>query len=230
MSRPVVVVMVKAPLPGFVKTRLAPPLTEEDAASLAACLAQDTVATAQRAVADVVIAYTPSAGRAILEPLLPPGLHWIEQQGTDLGERLEQIVQRASRGGFGPLIITGADSPTMPASFIETACEALAGGEADVALGPTADGGYYLVGVGVDCRGLFRGVAWSTPLAYRQTADNVSRLGLRILKLPQWYDVDTPEDLMRLRDELFADEEARTRAPATYRWLVAHDRLLPPSG
>src|SRR5215213_5624732 len=166
MSRPVVIVMVKAPLPGFAKTRLAPPLTEEDAATLAACLAQDTVATAQRAVADVVIAYTPSVGRAILEPLLPPGLHWIEQQGADLGERLEQIVQRASRGGFGPLIIMGADSPTMPASFIEAACEALAGGEADVALGPTADGGYYLVGVRADCRGLFRGVAWITPLVY----------------------------------------------------------------
>ena len=222
MSRPAVIVMVKAPLPGLAKTRLAPPLTEEDAASLAACFALDAVATARRAATDVVIAYTPSAGRALLETLLPPGLLWVEQRGADLGERLERVVRHASRSGFGPLVITGTDSPTMPASFIATACEALARGEADVTLGPTADGGYYLVGVGADCRNLFRGVAWSTPLAYRQTAGNASRLGLRLLNLPQWYDVDTPRDLSRLRDEFLAGEEARSRAPATYRWLLAH--------
>lgn len=230
MSRPVVIVMVKAPLPGFVKTRLAPPLTGEYAASLAACFAQDAVATAKRAVADVVVAYTPSAGRALLEPLLPPGLLWVEQRGAGLGGRLRGIVRHALRSGFGPVIIIGTDSPTMPASFVETANEALASGEADVTLGPTADGGYYLVGVAAECRGLFRDVAWSTPLAYRQTAQNASRLGLRLLDLPLWYDVDTPRDLLRLREELFADEGARSRAPATYRWLLSHDHLLRRTG
>ena len=227
MSRPVVIVMVKAPRPGFVKTRLVPPLAAEDAASLAASFAQDAAANALCAAKDVVVAYTPSAGRAILEPLLPPGLLWVEQQGADLGERLRAVVRHALKIGFGPVIIIGTDSPTMPASFIETAREALTNGEADVTLGPTADGGYYLVGVAaVDCRDLFRDVAWSTPHVYQQTARNASRLGLRLLSLPRWYDVDTPRDLLRLREELFEDEDARTRATATYRWLLSHDHLL----
>jgi uncharacterized protein len=227
MSRPVVIVMVKAPTPGFVKTRLVPPLTAEEASGAAACFAQDTVASVRRVVADVLVAYTPSGGRAVLEPLLPNGLHWAEQRGRDLGERLEAVVGHADGLGFKPLLVTGADSPTLPASFVETARDALAKGDADVALGPTADGGYYLVGLRAPAPGLFRGVAWSTPLAYRQTADNAARLGLRLLELPQWYDVDGPSDLVRLRDEMFADEEARARAPATYHWLLTHH--LPPS-
>lgn len=222
MSRPVVIIMVKAPRAGLVKTRLVPPLTAEDAASLAACFAQDTVANARRVVRDLVVAYTPSAGRAVLEAFLPHGLLWVEQEGEDLGGRLERVALHARRSGFDPVIIIGADSPTLPTSFIERACEALAGGEADVTLGPTVDGGYYLVALSGASRNLFHNVAWSTSLAYRQTADNAVSLGLRLLELPQWYDVDTPSDLLRLRDELFTDEEARERAPATYRWLLAH--------
>ena len=227
MSRPVVIVMVKAPTPGFVKTRLVPPLTAEEASGAARCFAQDTVANARRIVSDVLIAYTPSGGRAELEPLLPGGLHWAEQGGRDLGERLEAIVGHADGLGFKPLIITGTDSPTLPASFVETARDALTEGDADVALGPTADGGYYLVGLRAPVPELFRGVAWSTPLAYRQTADNAARLGLRLLELPQWYDVDGPADLARLREEMFTDEEARARAPATYRWLLTRHSPSP---
>ena len=228
MSRPVVIVMVKAPTPGFVKTRLVPPLTAEEASGAAACFARDTVASAGRVADDVLVAYTPSGGRALLEPLLPGQPHWAEQQGRDLGERLEAIVGHAHGLGFEPLLVTGADSPTLPASFVETARDALADGDADVALGPTADGGYYLVGLRAPAPGLFRGVAWSTPLAYRQTADNAARLGLRLLELPRWYDVDEPPDLLRLREEMLADEGARARAPATYRWLLTHQ--LPPAG
>jgi rSAM/selenodomain-associated transferase 1 len=221
--------MIKAPRPGFVKTRLTPPLTAEDASSLAACFAQDTIANAKRVMDDVIVAYTPFEGRMVLEPLLPHGLLWIEQQGESLGERLEGAVRYASRTGFDPLIITGTDSPTLPALFIASACEALKGGEADVTLGPTADGGYYLVGLRAHCRHLFHDVAWSTPLAYHQTAGNAARLGLRLLELPQWYDVDTPSDLLRLREEVFTGEEARRRAPATYTWLLSHEHLLPQS-
>jgi uncharacterized protein len=222
MSRPVVIVMVKAPTPGSVKTRLVPPLTAEEASAAALCFAQDTVVNARRVAADVLIAYMPSGGRAVLEPLLPGGLHWAEQRGRDLGERLEAIVGHADAVGFKPLIITGTDSPTLPVSFVETARDALDKGDADVALGPTADGGYYLVGLRAPAPGLFRGVAWSTPLAYRQTADNAARLGLRLLELPQWYDVDEHSDLTRLREEMLTDEEARARAPHTYRWILKH--------
>lgn len=223
MSCPVIIVMVKAPRAGQVKTRLAPPLSASEAAALAACFARDVVNTARRVVPELIVAYAPRDGRAALEALLPDGLLWLEQKGEDLGARLEASVAHAGRLGFSPLIVVGADSPTLPVSFVETARDALAADEADVVLGPTADGGYYLVGLRQPVPSLFQNIAWSTPAAYEQTAANVARLGLRQLELPVWYDVDTFSDLLSLRDEIFAGEEARERARATYHWLRAHD-------
>ena len=104
--------MVKAPQAGLVKTRLARQLSESEAARLAACFAQDVVLNAKCVVSDLIIAYAPSDSHPMLESLLPPGLLWIEQQGEDLGERLEAVVAQASALGFGPLIVIGTDSPT----------------------------------------------------------------------------------------------------------------------
>jgi hypothetical protein len=229
MSRPAVIVMAKAPRAGEAKTRLAPPLTAVEAARLAASLFADTVSLALLSGAAVVVAYAPADGRAALEEALrgsPPerrtgDILWLEQRGGSLGERLDGVVRRASAGGFGPLLLVGADSPTLPPAFLAAALRGLAGGRADVALGPAEDGGYYAVGVREPAPGLFDSVEWSTPRAYAQTAHNAARLGLRLLELPPWYDVDTPDDLARLRAELSDDEAARLRAPRTYEWLRA---------
>jgi rSAM/selenodomain-associated transferase 1 len=230
MPKPAVIVMAKAPRAGAAKTRLAPPLTPEEAARLAACLFADTVSAARGLGAVVVVAYAPTDGRASLEGALrlaltgetSGGLLWLEQRGEGLGERLEGVAGRAFAGGLGPLLFIGTDSPTLPPSFPAAALEGLAGGRADVALGPTEDGGYYAVGMREPAAGLFDSVEWSTPRAYAQTARNAVRLGLRLLELPAWYDVDTPEDLRRLRAELAADEGARRRAPSTFEWLRPH--------
>jgi uncharacterized protein len=219
MSRSVVIVMVKAPRAGFVKTRLVPELSEAEAAALAACFAQDVVRAASQVTRNLLIAYTPADGREALEAILPDDLLWFEQQGKDLGARLESAATHAHHLGFAPLIFVGADSPTLPPAFIATTIERLTAEESDIALGPTGDGGYYLIGLRHPERGLFQDIAWSTPQAYAQTARNAARLKLRLLQLPPWYDVDTPSDLLRLRAELSSDPEARRRAPATYRWL-----------
>ena len=230
MSNPAIIIMAKAPRPGEAKTRLTPPLTSEAAASLAACLFADTVAVALRVGAAVVVAYAPAEGRATLEESLfaalgevsPGRVLWIEQHGEGLGERLDGVVARATSRGFGPLLLVGADSPTLPLAFLAAALEGLARGRADVALGPTEDGGYYAVGVRRPAPGLFDSVDWSTPRAYAQTAWNTSRLNLRLLELPPWYDVDTPADLARLRAELAADKTAPGSAPSTSEWLRSH--------
>ena len=215
-----IVVVVKAPRVGLVKTRLTPPLTKEDAAALAACFARDVVNCASGLADVVIIAYAPAGGRAALETTLRRGdLLWLEQRGADLGERLDAAAAHAFARGFGPLVFLGADSPTLPPSFISQALQSLAEGQSDIVLGPTDDGGYYLVGLRRPAPGLFQNVAWSTPEAYAQTVRNAERLGLRLHELPRWYDVDTPADLLRLRAELFNDEAARQRAPATYRWI-----------
>ncbi|HEX8852139.1 MAG TPA: TIGR04282 family arsenosugar biosynthesis glycosyltransferase [Pyrinomonadaceae bacterium] len=222
--------LVKAPRAGAVKTRLVPPLTSDEAAGLAACFAQDTVAGLRRVVPQLIVAYAPPDGRDTLEALFAADdLCWFEQQGADLGARLMAAVSHAFRLGHSPVIVTGTDSPTLPASFVRQAVAALSTAQADIALGPTDDGGYYLVGLRRASRGLFQNVAWSTPLAYLHTARNAARLGLRTLELPRWYDVDTCADLLRLREELSANEEARLRAPATHRWLLAHASSLPAS-
>jgi rSAM/selenodomain-associated transferase 1 len=222
--RSLVIVMIKAPRAGMVKTRLTPPLRADDAASLAACFAQDVVNNAKRVASQMMIAYAPSDGRAFLEAFIrDDDLIWLEQEGADLGERLERAAAQGFDLGFSPLVMIGADSPTLPHDFIATAIQALAAAECDIALGPTEDGGYYLIGLRHPARGLFQNIAWSTPQAYAQTARNARHLGLRLLELPPWYDVDTFDDLQRLRAELFSDEEARKRAPATYQWLQEQD-------
>lgn len=230
MSSPAVIVMAKAPRAGEAKTRLAPPLTREAAARLAACLFADTVSTALGVGADVVVAYAPADGRSMLEETARvvldkeslSGMLWLEQRGVDLGERLDGVAVRAFEEGFAPLLFIGADSPTLPPDFLNAALEGLLNGRADVALGPTEDGGYYAAGMRAPAPGLFDSIEWSTPRAYAQTARNAARLGLRLLELPPWYDVDTPADLARLRAELDDDEDARRRAPSTYNWLRAH--------
>ncbi len=219
MSSPVVIIMIKAPGASLVKTRLTPALTADEAASLAACFAQDVTSNARHAAGALIIAYAPTGGRATLETLLGGELLWLEQQGADLGERLERVATQAFNLDFAPVVIIGADSPTLPTLFIEMAINALAAGECDIALGPTEDGGYYLIGLRHPASGLFQNIAWSTTQAYAQTARNARNLGLRLLELPTWYDIDTYADLLRLRAEITDDEEARRRAPATSEWL-----------
>jgi rSAM/selenodomain-associated transferase 1 len=230
MPNPAVIVMAKAPRAGEAKTRLAPPLTLEEAARLAASLFADTVSLALCFGADVVVAYAPADGRAALEEALRGAslegtagdIVWLEQHGGSLGERLVGVSERAAAEGFGPLLLVGADSPTLPPAFLAAALEGLTNESADVVLGATDDGGYYAVGMREPAPGLFDSIEWSTPRAYAQTAHNAARLGLRLLELPPWYDVDTPEDLARLRAELSDDEAARRRAPSTCEWLRAH--------
>jgi rSAM/selenodomain-associated transferase 1 len=232
MSDPAIIVMAKAPRAGEAKTRLAPPLTREEAARLAASLFADTVALALGLGAAVIVAYAPTDGRTSLEESLRltlneetlGGVLWLEQRGEGLGERLEGVAARAAAGGFGPLLFVGADSPTLPPSCLAAALEMLKRARADVVLGPTEDGGYYAVGMREPAAGLFDAVEWSTPRAFEQTALNAERLGLRVLELPPWYDVDTPADLARLRAELATDEGARRRAPSTSEWLCARFR------
>lgn len=232
MSLPVVIVMAKAPRAGEAKTRLAPALTQGEAAELAACMFADAVSLALYVCQRVVVAYAPADARPVLEealrahaPKIADGrrrIPWLKQRGEDLGARLARVFEQAADEGLGPVLALGADSPALPPASLTSALEALAEGRADVALGPTDDGGYYAVGLSAPAPGLFDAVEWSTPRAYAQTAQGAARLGLRLLELPRWYDVDTPADLLRLRAELSADEDARRRAPATYRWTLAH--------
>lgn len=221
---PVIIVMVKAPLPGFAKTRLCPPLTDLDAAALSLCFVQDVVNSALTITPDLLLAFTPADGRHVLEPRLPQNLMWVEQHGATLGERLDSTINYAGELGFSPIVVLGADSPTLPASFIKNTLDVLSRGNAEVVLGPTSDGGYYLIGFNKPNSAVLQDVTWSSSRTFQQTASNIKQLQLRLFTLPRWYDVDTFADLTFLANELRTDPKARARAPQTYRWLALHKK------
>jgi hypothetical protein len=224
-SNPVLIVMAKAPRPEQVKTRLCPPLQPAEAASLAAAFLQDIVTREAAGGRSVLIAHAPADGRAEMEALLFPGLLWTPQRGADLGARMLAAMLAASRQAFSPLVMIGTDSPTLPRDRVPMAFELLASDRADVVLGPTEDGGYYLVGVQTPVPALFDAVAWSTERALADTLRNATACSLRVAQLPAWYDIDTPDDLRRLRAELHSSRTARKLAPGTCQWFSSHETV-----
>jgi glycosyltransferase A (GT-A) superfamily protein (DUF2064 family) len=152
---------------------------------------------------------------------------WVEQQGQDLGIKLQSAINCAEKIGFSPVITIGADSPTLPPDYLQTAITLLCLKTSEIVLGPTTDGGFYLVGLQKSVSNLFDNVSWSTSSVYQQTSDNAKKIGLsKLFKLPVWYDVDTPHDLLFLRAQLLGNEEIQLRAPKTYQWLQSNSSLF----
>jgi len=198
-----VAVAVMAKVPGFgpLKTRLCPPLTPALAASLYRCFLLDKVAqvVALRDAADPMVAFTPAEGRSTLTALIPSGVRLIPQEGPDLGARLHHLLAGLLQERYGGACAVDSDTPTLPAAYLREGCEILGEQRADVVLGPTEDGGYYLVGLTMARRELFEGIPWSTPKVLPETLRRARQLGLRVHQLPPWFDVDTGEDLRRLK-------------------------------
>ena len=214
--------MAKAPRPGEVKTRLCPPLLPADAALLYRSFLLDKIsAVAALANAQPVVAYTPADARTEFDALAP-GFSLIPQQGADLGARLHETLQALLAGGHAGAIAVDSDTPTLPREFLQQAVDSLAGPGPDVVIGPTEDGGYYLIGVRVAHRELFDDMPWSTPEVLDVTLRRAASAGLRVACLPPWFDIDTPDDLERLRSTLAADGTAMT-APETRRLLGGWD-------
>jgi len=192
--------MAKAPAAGEVKTRLCPPLDPVQAAALARCFLQDRVEQIMAiAGADPIVAFTPRERGTELRALLPEGVRLVPQTGVDLGARLDRLLTDLLAEGYAGAIAVDADSPTLPTRFLAEACAHLLDRAADVVVGPSEDGGYYLIGLRRAARALFRDIPWSTPAVLAETVSRARGLGLRLVLLPTWFDVDTGEDVARLR-------------------------------
>ncbi len=217
------VMFAKVPRPGAVKTRLVPPLSYDQAASLARAFIEDTstaLVTAARAVGgEPVTFYTPHDGEAEMRALLAHGVRPYAQSGRDLGERLTAAYRQLAEAGRESVCFVGADSPTLPHGCIVNAFTALHAGS-DVVLGPATDGGCYLIGLRNAHVGVFAGIDWSTERVFAQMRRRTAALGLAITVLQSWYDVDDAASLWRLREELLTtnsgvergDEAPKTRA------------------
>jgi rSAM/selenodomain-associated transferase 1 len=224
---PAIIIMAKVPRVGFVKTRLQPFLSDEQTVSLAVCFLQDAISNANRITPNIIVAFTPPDGRKEVAALSSElNVFLIEQRGGDLGERIESAVEYAQSKNFNPIIVIGTDSPTLPVEYIQTAVESFQSGKTDVALGAAEDGGFYLIGLRKNHPGIFDNIAWSSTSVFEQTTQNVKQLGLQLRRLPEWFDVDTPADLFRLREEMLTDEKFQFRAPQTFQWLAAHSKLF----
>jgi len=217
-----VAIMAKAPRPGTVKTRLCPPLLPTEAAALYRCFLLDKIAAVRALTsAQPVIAYTPDDARAEFGGLAS-GFSLVAQQGPDLGERLHSMLAGLLDLGHPGAIAVDSDTPTLPGAFLQQAVHCLSQAGPDVVLGPTEDGGYYLIGVRRAHRELFDAMPWSTSEVLEVTLRRAADLGLRAACLPSWFDVDTPDDLERLRTTLDAGDG--TPALQTRRLLASWRR------
>jgi uncharacterized protein len=218
-------IMTKAPRAGQVKTRLVPPLTSEDAAKLNICFLRDTaaaIATACRSTerARGIGIYTPVGAEAAYIDILPPEFDLLPQRGDGFGERLALAAADLFQCGFDAVCLIDSDSPTISADVYEEAVGLLSKPGDRVVLGPSDDGGYYLVGLKQSRRELFDRIDWSTERVFEQTKQRAQEIKLEVSLLPIGYDVDDAKTLRRLRDDLLSDKSPSDVAPSTRDFLL----------
>jgi len=240
-------VMTKAPQAGRVKTRLVPPLTPEQAAELNKRFLRDTtvaisIACSRRPegdaektdfnpeacashseaatrLASAIAVYTPIGAESAYNDILPADFSLLPQRGDKFGERLYFAVEDLFKCGFEAVCLIDSDSPTVPAENFAEAVELLSTHEDRVVLGPSDDGGYYLIGMKQPHRRLFEQIDWSTERVLNQTIQRAMELELEVKLLPSGYDVDDGASLRRLCNELLGEQADERVAPNTRRFL-----------
>lgn len=192
-----VLVFAKAPVSGRVKTRMTPPLPPDEAAALYEACLRDVVALCARERARVELWYHDEHHAAGYFATEFPHLMQAAQSGGHLGEKMRDAFARSFADGAQRTLIVGSDVPTMPENVLNAAVSGLR--ETEMVVGPTLDGGYYLIGLTEEAwpraQSLFDDVAWSTDVVFRATVDRAARAQLGMHVLPGWYDIDTIDDL-----------------------------------
>jgi rSAM/selenodomain-associated transferase 1 len=201
-------VFLKYPSPGKVKTRLAAALGDQAASDVYRVCAEVTLERLRRFQPEAALYVDPPEALERVRRWVGPGWSLAPQQGRTLGERLARATGEAFAEGARPVVVIGTDSPWLGESEIEQAFEALR--HADVVIGPAQDGGYYLIGLARPTPALFEGVAWSTPQVCATTLAQARLLGLAVHLLGTGYDVDRLEDLERFAAEAAARGQSST--------------------
>jgi uncharacterized protein len=199
-------VMAKAPREGKVKTRLLGALSPEEAARLYVAFLSDTFALMEdvrdeRENLSLALCYTPEGEEEAFEEVEREGSMMIPQRGENLGERLTNCFADLFALGFESVVVIGADSPTLPGEYLFDAFECFETDD-DVVIGPAEDGGYYLVGMRKLHRRIFEDIPWSAAGALDVTIERAREAELNLVLLPEWCDVDTPDDLEQLKRDL----------------------------
>lgn len=213
-------VMAKAPIPGRAKTRLMPLLTAEEAASLSAAFLRDVTSNVRQAARAApihgCIAYAPAGAEALFDGHLAKGTELILADGTPpmpprvqgFGRCLLHAIQAMLGHGHRAACVLNADSPNLPTALLVDAACLLLERPDRVVLGPAEDGGYYLLGMTAPHAHLFEDIAWSTDTVADATRARARTLGLELVELAPWYDVDETAALLRLIEAIGAPAEA----------------------
>lgn len=218
-----IAVMAKASLPGKTKTRLVPPLTFEEAAAFNTAFLQDVAAsiaaTAQDSPIAGYMAYGPPDATAFFASHFPPTIGLIEAWQPKFGECLFTAIEQVLAHGHASAVVLNSDSPTLPTALLIETTRLLAQPGDRAVLGPSNDGGYYLLGLKMPHRRMFEDVAWSTEQVAQQTRARAAEISLPVHELPEWYDVDDAPSLQVLRGELIDGRAFATNlrsAPAAH--------------
>jgi hypothetical protein len=218
-----IAVMAKASLPGKTKTRLVPPLSFDEAAAFNTAFLQDVAANiaaaGQGASIACYMAYGPPAATAFFQSHFPPSVGLIEAWHPNFGDCLFVAIEAVLARGHASAVVLNSDSPTLPTALLAETARVLARPGDRAVLGPSSDGGYYLLGLKAPHRRLFEDVAWSTDEVARQTRERAAEIGLDVHVLPEWYDVDDVASLQLLRGEVIDGRAFASNlrpAPATH--------------
>lgn len=204
------VIFAKAPIPGQVKTRLCPPLTPDEAATLHGSFVLDAlertkvVATQLNQPLDRYLACAPAATHVFFRIMEErQGVKLIDQVGGDLGARMNQAFTTLFANGHQQILLMGTDVPTLPLDHVKQAVIALE--NHDLVLGPAFDGGYYLIALKRPIPELFADIPWSSDQVLKLTQEKAASLGLKTGLIQPWHDVDTLADLQALIDTCHAE-------------------------
>jgi hypothetical protein len=203
-----IAVMAKASLPGKTKTRLVPPLTFDEAAAFNTAFLQDVAANIAAAGREAPIAaymaYGPPGSESFFRATLRSSVGLVEAWHPNFGDCLFAAIEQVLARGHASAVVLNSDSPTLPTALLVETARVLAQPGDRAVLGPSTDGGYFLLGLKAAHRRLFDDVAWSTDCVARQTRERAAEIGLAVHELPDWYDVDDLASLQMLHDEVFA--------------------------
>ncbi len=210
--------MAKASAPGRTKTRLVPPLTFDQAAALNTAFVTDIAGNVLRAGRFASIAgyaaFAPRGSEDFFQRTLPSAIGLIDACLPNFGDCLLRTIEEIFTRGHSSAVVLNSDSPTLPTALLVETAETLALPGERAVLGPSSDGGYYLLGLKAAHRRLFEDIAWSTEHVAQQTLERARELKLEVHTLPVWYDVDDVEGLRRLYGEIRRPRAARRRLDA----------------
>lgn len=193
----VLIIFVKYPKPGSVKTRLAKQIGKENAALLYRLFVKTILSATEDKGFARLIFYAPRGKRNEIKDWIGPDSIIYPQMGDGLGERLSNAFRLAFKKGAKRVVVIGSDSPAIDRKVIRRAFRELE--KKDCVIGPALDGGYYLLGLSSFCEELFCGIDWSTEKVFQQTLDKIGNSKMKVSILEENFDVDEVEDLIAFK-------------------------------